>query len=116
MIPAPRLPVILIPGIMGSEFEVKDANFNPDIRNCLNAPYSYSQGDTVWINQDFVTDVDIATCGKYLDVLKMDESGQAVYSQIGLKGSIVTHSLDNPVAYYDILNYFQNTKTIYPQY
>ncbi len=36
--PPPKLPLILIPGIMGSEFEVKET-FDPDIRNCL-APSS----------------------------------------------------------------------------
>lgn len=46
--PPPKLPLILIPGVMGSEFAVKET-FDPDIRNCLipSSKYKYIKGDTV---------------------------------------------------------------------
>lgn len=105
--PSPKLPVILIPGGMGSEFEVKETNFNPKINNCLNFPYLYAQNETVWLNQNPGNLLDNASCGKYLDVLKLDQNGNEIYPQVGLKGVISANILGKHLGYYDLIPFFE---------
>ncbi len=107
--PTPKLPVILIPGIMGSEFEVKETIANSGIKQCLNPleDYEYNQGDTVWLNQDINILRDNILCGKYLDILKMDENGNEIYPQIGLKNNLVTAKIfEQHIGYYDTIPFF----------
>ncbi len=83
-------PLILIPGIMGSEFEVKET-FDPNIVDCLNplSKYSYTNSDTVWLNKSPLTVAAYKSCGRYLDVLKLQNNGMSpVYPQIDIKGTI----------------------------
>ncbi len=91
--PTPPKPLIFIPGIMGSEFVVNQT-FTPNISDCLGQTYSYNQGDTVWEKIDQTNVLSYITCGKYLDVLKLQADGQTpLYSQIVVKGT--------PVSQYD---------------
>lgn len=83
-------PLILIPGIMGSEFEVKET-FEPNISTCLNplTTYPYTKDDAVWLNQAPEIIARYKSCGRYLDVLKLQNNGTSpVYPQIDLKGTI----------------------------
>ncbi len=88
---SPRLPLIFIPGIMGSEFKVNQT-FYPNINDCFipALTYQYNQGDTVWEKIDYTNVISYSLCGKYLDVLKLQNDGQTpVNSQIGLKGTVI---------------------------
>ncbi|MBU3979586.1 hypothetical protein KJ980_04315 [Patescibacteria group bacterium] len=107
----PKTPVILIPGIMGSEFEVKETIVNSGIKQCLNpfADYEYTQGDTVWFdsNTDRVF-LDYKSCGRYLDVLQLQLNGITEnYPQVGLKNTVInTTLLGLHLGYYDTLRFF----------
>lgn len=90
--PAPKTPVILIPGIMGSEFEVKEDIPNSGITQCTNifADYEYKQGDTVWWNTSTNIIFDNVVCARYLDILTLQPDGKTdVHPEVGLKDSIV---------------------------
>ncbi|MEK7571944.1 MAG: dockerin type I domain-containing protein [Patescibacteria group bacterium] len=94
-----REPLILIPGIMGSEFEVKET-FDPEIDNCLpdGNDFAYNQDDLVWLFTDLINvGYKYKGCdGKFLDVLQLQSDGETpLYTQVGLKGSLTDIPYNN---------------------
>jgi len=111
--PIVREPIVLIPGIMGSEFEVKQT-FYPGIKNCIQPflDYDYIQGDKIWLESDLGKIINrYIICGNYLDVVSLQSDGQTnVYGQIGLKGTIINSTLPGNgqnIGYHDILLFFE---------
>ena len=83
----PRLPLVYIPGFMGSDFGVNQT-FNPNITSCSQSTYNYNQGDTVWLDTS-IPAIASYICGYYLDVLDLHSDGQTeVYSQVGPNGTV----------------------------
>ncbi len=86
---------------MGSEFEVKET-FDPDIRNCF-IPYSkyeYMKGDKIWFDSSLGRISNNKTCGKYLNILKLQDDGKSsAYPHIDLNGKITS------LPYSETINY-----------
>jgi len=118
---APRTPLILIPGVMESNFAVTGASFTTNVTSCLNQTNSntYSHGELVWFDIGKVADGTYG-CTNYLDVLALQPDGQTgVHSQIGLDGSLVNAVntiTGKSFGYHDTLPYLENTNTGYPEY
>jgi len=114
----PRPPLILIPGIEGSNLTV-DQTFYPGIGNCLNpgTNFSYNQGDIAWFDLNKLL-TNYAPCGsKYLDVSRLQSDGQTpVYPHVVLKnGSIVDAQiplLGTNIGYHDTLQYLEGRYTL----
>ncbi len=86
ILPPSKTPLILIPGIGGSEFK-SNQTFITNIKDCGILPgYTYNSNDTVWVN---TTVAAISQCDDYFDVLKLKTDGQTPeYSQIVLNGNL----------------------------
>lgn len=92
-------PLVVIPGIMGSEFTVKQG-FDPNISDCLSGDkYAYNTGDLVWFDLSF-SKILRYECGKYLNVLSLQSDGQTpTYPQVDLSGNPTHIPYDQTVSY-----------------
>lgn len=95
-----KIPVVLIPGIGGSEFEAKEA-VDSDIHDCNNSrtvALKYDKGETVWVNEAKAA---ISRCDDYFDVLKLKDDGKTEkYAQISLKGTLYDRSYGKAVKFF----------------
>ena len=100
-------PLILIPGIMGSEFSVTQSEpISPILKEALSGGgctettgyYSYNQGDLIWLDGSLQNLGNKITrpCSNYLDALQLDSQGQnTVYPQVGLNGKLTDIPYNN---------------------
>lgn len=86
--PTPKIPLILIPGIGGSEFKSSET-FLSTIQDCgdiRSIPFIYSSIGVVWVD---VLMAGTSSCDDYFDVLKFKVDGQTPeYSQIILNDTL----------------------------
>ncbi len=83
----PLTPLILIPGIAGSELK-SDQTFTSTIKDCGILPeFSYGVNDIVWVNTKMAL---ISPCDDYFDILKLKADGQTPeYPQVVLSGAFL---------------------------
>ncbi len=128
--PSEKLPLILIPGIMGSQFSVKQQIGTGIEKESLSANtgkcektsdyYFYNIGDVVWINENKKSDIEknmIPPCSNYLDVLqlssKLNSIGQEVYAQVGLNGKITDTPYKETIEYLSQYGYSSSNKNLF---
>ncbi|MDP2586038.1 MAG: alpha/beta fold hydrolase, partial [Candidatus Levybacteria bacterium] len=96
--PIPKTPLILIPGIGGSELKSNET-FVSKIKDCGILPvFQYNIDDVVWVD---TIRAGISPCDDYFDVLKLKADGQtSEYPQIVLNGTFFGG------AYNDFIKFF----------
>lgn len=113
-----KLPLILIPGAMGSKFSVTGSDpinpiqkekYDSGTDSCVQSAdsWSYNQNDLIWINEDknlpnlfdFINK-SASSCTNYLDILRLQSDGStAVYPQVGLNGDVTDTPYKDTVTY-----------------
>ncbi len=101
-----RTPIIFVPGILGSELEIKET-FDPNIYDCSLKKNSYNAGDKVWIDEMLIFSHGL--CGDFFDVIQSNKTGQPVYQQIGLNGKLVGIAYDDTTKFFEKNKYFNGT-------
>src|SRR3989344_59328 len=98
--PPPKTPLILIPGMAGSELKTNQT-FTSEIKDCgILPPFTYTINDIVWLD---IIKAGTSPCDDYFDVLKLDLDGQTLqFPQIVLNGTFVS------LAYGDFVDFFES--------
>ncbi len=109
-----KTPIILIPGIMGSELGVKETFF-PGI-SCKFGNYSYNTGDMVWPPLNFQYANSYLCNNNYLDVMEFNKTGEPIYPQVDINGKILDAPILGPLGfgnepYYDTVRYLEDAYT-----
>lgn len=111
-LPLDKTPVIIIPGIGGSEFRAAQA-FQTDIRECGDSgspPYNYLKDEVIWVNELKAADF---ACDDYFDVLKLKSDGvTSEYPLVTLNGTIYSGTYSKLIQSLEAQGYEQN-KTLY---
>ncbi len=105
--PTPKTPLILIPGIGGSEFK-SNQTFSSSIRGCGISPvtFNYNADDLVWLDESRAA---VSPCDEYLDVLKLKNDGQTPeYPQVILNGNLLEGAYGETIKFFTSNGYTLN--------
>lgn len=109
--PTPKTPLIIIPGIGGSEFNSNET-FLSEVRGCGISPvtFNYNAGDLVWLDPIRAA---VSPCDEYLDVLKLKADGiTPEYSQITLNGKLFGGAYGGAIKFFEDQG-FELNKTLF---
>jgi len=108
--PTPKTPLILIPGIGGSEFK-SSQTFTSRIKDCGIFPtLIYSVNDIVWVNKGIAA---ISLCDDYFDVLKLKADGKTPeYPQIVLNNTLFEDAYGGTIKFFTD-NGYEMGKTLF---
>ncbi|MBI2315355.1 DUF1080 domain-containing protein [Candidatus Daviesbacteria bacterium] len=105
--PPPRLPVIFIPGIGGSEFQANGIIPWKDRDDGHGGQYSYvyAAGEKIWVNSD-----EAVKLGNddYFDVLRLKEDGQTSEADIALTGNLTSFGYQDLDSFFTDMGYIKD--------
>ncbi|MBI2330130.1 hypothetical protein HYU94_01965 [Candidatus Daviesbacteria bacterium] len=106
--PPPRLPVIFIPGIGGSEFKATNNIFWVDQDNGHGGKYThaYAKDEKIWVNQN-----EAAALGNddYFDVLKLKTDGITPEADLSLTGDLTSFGYSDIDSVFTGMGYTKGT-------
>ncbi len=111
-LPVDKTPVIIIPGIGGSEFRAAQ-DFQSTIRECGDSgasPYYYLKDEVIWVNELKAADI---ACDDYFDVLKLKIDGVTPdYPEVVLSGDIYSGTYSKLIKFL-VDNGYEQNKTLF---
>ncbi|MBI2613263.1 MAG: hypothetical protein HYW62_00605 [Candidatus Levybacteria bacterium] len=114
--PTPKTPLILIPGIGGSELKVVEETYwlEKDDGHGGNFNYIYPTDETVWLNEDKAKDFGE---DDYFDVLRMKNDGITSEANIGITENLLGRAYQGTIDFF-ISNGYELNKNffVFPYY
>ena len=104
--PTPKTPLILIPGIGGSELKVNEMKvWDEDSGHGGKFSYLYPENEKVWLNVD-----EAAAFGAddYFDVLRMKTDGITSEVNLGITGNLLSHTYQGTIDFFTSSGYRLN--------
>ncbi len=105
--PPPRLPVIFIPGIGGSEFKAtQDIVWSAADGHGGTYSHAYSSNEKIWVNQD-----EAASLGNddYFDVLRLKTDGVTPEADLSLTGNLTSFGYPDIDSFFEDMGYSKGT-------
>lgn len=105
--PPPRLPVVFIPGIGGSEMKAsQDIIWSKDDGHGGTYSHAYASNEKIWVNQD-----EAAKLGNddYFDVLKLKSDGQTSEASLNLTGNLTSFGYGDIDPFFTGMGYVKGT-------
>lgn len=105
--PPPKLPVIFIPGIGGSEMKAsQDIIWSKDDGHGGTYSHAYSSNEKVWVNQDKAAELGD---DDYFDVLKLKADGQIPEAALNLTGDLTSFGYSDIDSFFTGMGYTKGT-------
>ncbi|MCR4306229.1 MAG: hypothetical protein NUV73_04050, partial [Candidatus Daviesbacteria bacterium] len=105
--PPPRIPVIFIPGIGGSEMKVtQDIFWSKDDGHGGTYSHAYIGNEKIWVNQDKAAELGN---DDYFDVLKLKEDGVTSEADLSLTGDLTSFGYSDIDSFFENMGYTKNT-------
>lgn len=105
--PPPRLPVIFIPGIGGSELKAtQDIVWSKDDGHGGTYTHAYGSNENIWINQN-----EAASLGNddYFDVLRLKTDGITPEADLSLTGNLTSYGYPDIDSFFAAMGYVKGT-------
>lgn len=105
--PQPKLPVIFIPGIGGSEMKAtQDIVWNKENGHGGMFSYAYKSDEKIWVNQDRAAELGN---DDYFDVLRLKTDGITPEADLSLTGNLTSFGYGDIDSFFTGMGYVKNT-------